>query len=324
MAQTILVTGVSSSIGEELIHQLLITGFQVRATCSPNDDLSKWQKYTNQIQFLETHILDVTEVYQIVKDVDVVFHCDTIDEYQAVSYENRMKYNVEGTANIVNAMLYHGVEKIVFFSSLKSLLTVPNKVSDENSKAEINEWTTEYALSMLLAEREIWRGSVEGLKVNIVNCADILVKKTSSKNLYTDTIEKLQNGKVEIYPSNIQYVDVKDIAILSLKILKENHWNATWLALGGCVDRMQFYQLVANHLSLNWKSNMVTNSTVYFKITMDFIKSILFRKERTFRKANGQYLMSDFKFNNQLTTSTFDMQWNSLEQWLNQHPNSTQ
>jgi dihydroflavonol-4-reductase len=315
----ILVTGAANNIGQELVQQLLSAGFSLKLTGSPNDDWSRWEKYSHQIQFVQSHILDVTEIYEIVKDVEAVFHCDTINEYQTVSYENRMKYNVEGTANIVNAMLYHGVKKIIFFSSLKAMISVPNKISDENSKADVNEWTTEFALSMILAEREIWRGSVEGLDVNIINCADILVNSTSGKNLYSEAIRNINRGKVEIYPSNIEYVVVKDVVNLSLKILHGNHWNASWLALGGSINPSRFYQLIANHSSSNWKPIMMQSHSVYFKRVNDFFKSVLKGKERTFRKANGKFLMTNFQFNNELTTQTFEMHWNSIENWIKQN-----
>lgn len=317
----ILVTGATNNISEELVHQLLYAGFQLKVTCSPNDDLSKWQKHSDKVQFIQTHILDVTEVYEVVKDVDVVFHCDTIDEYQSVSYENRMKYNVEGTANIVNAMLYNGVKKIIFFSSLKAMISVPNKISDENSKADVDEWTTEYALSMILAEREIWRGSVEGLEVNIINCADLLVNSTSGPHLFAEAINSIKKGKVEIYPSNIDYVDVNDVASLSLKIFQGNQWNATWLAIGGSMEQTKFYQLIAEKYSLNWKPIVMQSHSIYFKKVKDFFNSVLFGKERTFRKANGKYLMTKFQYDNQLTTKTFEMKWNSLEHWLSQNVN---
>jgi dihydroflavonol-4-reductase len=315
----ILVTGAANNIGQELVQQLLSAGFSLKLTGSPNDDWSRWEKYSHQIQFVQSHILDVTEIYEIVKDVEAVFHCDTINEYQTVSYENRMKYNVEGTANIVNAMLYHGVKKIIFFSSLKAMISVPNKILDENSKADVNEWTTEFALSMILAEREIWRGSVEGLDVNIINCADILVNTTSGKNLYSEAIRNINRGKVEIYPSNIEYVVVKDVVNLSLKILHGNHWNASWLALGGSINPSRFYQLIANHSSSNWKPIMMQSHSVYFKRVKDFFKSVLKGKERTFRKANGKFLMTNFQFNNELTTQTFEMHWNSIENWIKQN-----
>lgn len=315
----ILVTGATNNLGEELVYQLLSSGFQLKLTCSPNDDLSKWQKYSHQIQFVQCHILDVTEIYDVVKDVEVVFHCDTINEYQTVSYENRMKYNVEGTANIVNAMLYHGVKKIIFFSSLKAMISVPNKISDENSKADVNEWTTEYALSMILAEREIWRGGVEGLDVNIINCAEILVNNISRKNLYAEAINTIKTGRVEIYPSNIEYVDVKDVVNLSLKVLKGNQWNATWIALGGSINQSDFYQLLVDYSSLKWKPFLMQPHSIYFKKVRDFLKSVLLGKDRTFRKANGKFLMTNFQFNNELTTQTFDMSWNSIENWISQN-----
>ncbi len=317
----ILVTGAKKNIGNELVRQLLNAGFSLKLTHSSNDDLSQWQKYADRIQFIPTHILDATEVYDAVKDVEAVFHCDIIDEYQAVSYESRMKYNIEGTANVVNAMLYHGVQKIIFFSTLKSIITIPTKTSDENTIDEINEWTTEFALSMILAEREIWRGNAEGLEINIIHSADVLVKNSSENNIYSEAVESLKSGKVEIYPSSINYVDVEDVAQLSLKIFQGNHWNASWLALGGNVSREIFYQLIAESQSLNFKFKIVESYT--FKIIQDILKKLFLQKERTFRKANGKFLMTEFQFNNQLTTETFEMKWNSLENWLTKNSTKT-
>ena len=124
---------------------------------------------------------------------------------------------------------------------------------------------------------------------------------------------------MEIYPSNIEYVVVKDVVNLSLKILHGNHWNASWLALGGSINPSRFYQLIANHSSSNWKPIMMQSHSVYFKRVKDFFKSVLKGKERTFRKANGKFLMTNFQFNNELTTQTFEMHWNSIENWIKQN-----
>jgi len=313
----ILVTGATSNIGQELVQQLLSAGYSLKLISSSHDDLSQWDIYSDKIQFFQTNILDVTEVYEIVKDVEAVFHCDTIDDFQAVSYESRMKYNVEGTANIVNAMIYHGVKRLIFFSTLKAKLTVPNKISDENTKAEINEWTTEYALSMILAEREVWRGNVEGLDINIINSAEILSKNNSENHLYAEAIQTIKNGKVEIYPSQLHYIGVKDLVQLSIKILQGNHWNASWLAIGGSLGRKSFYSLIAQIQSLRMKTRVPTSITL--KIVKDILIKIFSGKERSFRKANGRFLMTNFQFDHKLTTDTFDMKWNSLENWLSQN-----
>ena len=79
MEQMILVTGATTNIGQELVQQLLSAGFSLKLTGSSIDDLSQWEKYSDKIQIVKSHILDVTEIYVLVKDVETVFHCDIID-----------------------------------------------------------------------------------------------------------------------------------------------------------------------------------------------------------------------------------------------------
>lgn len=312
----ILVTGATSTIGEEVVRQLLMSGIRVKVFHATDENLSRLQSISNQIDFVQGDVLDVTDVYESVSGVNGVFHCAVIDERTSATYEQRIKYNVEGTANVVNAMLYHQIPKIIFFSTLSALGAEPQKVADENTKSEKNEWTTEQALSFILAEREIWRGSVEGLDVSVINSAEVLIPDLKGSHLLSETISSLKSGKVDIYPSDVYYVSLKDLVQLSLKIYHQGEWNKRWLAIGGSDTMFNFYQKVAQKYPSEWQPRVMKKSTVFFKVIKDFIVSTFSGKNRSYRRVHGKKLMSEMKFDASHTTSTFDIQWTSLDDFL--------
>lgn len=312
----ILVTGATGWIGEEVVLQLAVSGFQVKVFHSADADLSRLRTVSNRIVFVEGDILDVTDVFDAVQGVDGVFHCDIIDERTSAVYEQRMKYNVEGTANIVNAMLFHQVPKIIFFSTLSALGIEPGKVADENTKAESNEWTTEQALSYLLAEREIWRGSVEGLDVSVINSADVLIPDLKGNHLLSETVGALKSGQSDIYPSDIYYVSLKDLVQLSLKIYHQREWNKRWLAIGGKENMLHFYQKISVKYPSQWQPRIMKKSTVFFKVLKDFVVCTFTGKNRRYRRVHGRRLMAEMKYDSTHTTSVFGIEWTSLSDIL--------
>ncbi len=312
----ILVTGANSCIGEEVVRQLVMSGMRVKVFHDADDNLSHLRSISDQIDFFQGDILDVTDIYEAVSGVDGVFHCAVIDERTSATYEQRMKYNVEGTANVVNAMLYHQVPKIIFFSTLSALGAEPEKIADENTKSEKNEWTTEQALSFILAEREIWRGSAEGLQVSVINSAEVLSQDLKGSHLLAETVNSLKSGKPDIYPSDIYYVSLKDLIQLSLKIYHQGEWNKRWLAIGGSDTMLHFYQKVSQKYPSEWKPRIMKKSTVFFKVVKDFIISTFSGNNRSYRRVHGKRLMTGLKFDASQTTSAFDIRWTSLEDFL--------
>lgn len=310
----ILVTSIANKIGQSIAHQLLEQGLEVKVFIRNKEELSVIP--SKNLSFSEVNILDVTEVYENIEGVDTVIHCDVIDESTSVSYEKRMKYNVEGTANIVNALLHHGGKKIIFLSSIHTLGADPEKIVTEETKSEKNEWTTEQALSLMLAEREIWRGNVEGLDVNIVHSAPFLDKGLSENHLLQTAQNALQKGTVEIFPAPVHYVGIDDVATLTVRLSQMEKWNQRWIAIAESLPPQQFYTFLGQHFSYKWKMKKMESSSVYFKVLGDFLQSVIRNKERSFRRANARRNMTSFKYDNFITSQTFSIQWKKLEDLL--------
>ncbi len=308
----VLVTGAENDLGRELTKTLSALGFGTVALSASNIDKSGFGSPVENIKFIQADLLNVPDVYEAVEGIDTVFHCGIIDEFTPEKYSVRLKHNVRGTANLVNAMLHHKVKKLIFFSSLSAFASEPKKMTDVRTLTDKNEWTTEEAFSILMAEREVWRGNIEGLETVVINAADILIPREEGCHLFASVVRFLKSGSADIYPSKIYYVSLEDLVGLAMKIFRSDTWGERYIAIGGSCDWEEFYAETAQALSYNFKPKVMSKKTVLCRAAVDWIKSKLTGSERKFKKKNANWLMQEFKFDGSLTTEKFEMKWQSL------------
>src|SRR5690554_7742978 len=69
-----------------------------------------------------------------------------------------LKVNTEGTANLMNACLHCGVEKVCYVSSIASLgKALDGGVIDEQVEWQADDHRSAYSYSKFRAEMEVWR-----------------------------------------------------------------------------------------------------------------------------------------------------------------------
>jgi nucleoside-diphosphate-sugar epimerase len=166
----ILVTGATGLVGMHLVHELVQRQHKVRAVYRNTPP-----RTTARVEWVQADILDITSLEQAMQGVTQVYHCAAI-----VSFNPKQKHllhhtNIEGTANVVNACLEAGVQKLVFVSSVAAL----GRIREDAPVNESMQWSeetsnSEYGKSKYLAEMEVWRGIGEGLNAAIVNPVIIL------------------------------------------------------------------------------------------------------------------------------------------------------
>jgi nucleoside-diphosphate-sugar epimerase len=206
--QSILVTGGSGLVGNELIHQLLQEGFKVKAIYYRNPiTISHPNLQTDQCD-----ILDVVKLEEVMHGITHVYHCAAIVSFEPKEKYRLLKLNVEGTANVVNACVDEGVTKLVHVSSVAAL----GRIRKGQTVTEKMNWTQEtsnsiYGKSKYLGEMEVWRGIGEGLKAVIVN-PSIVIGGNDWEN-GSSAIFKTAYKEFPWYTEGISgFVDVRDVA----------------------------------------------------------------------------------------------------------------
>lgn len=168
----IFVTGGTGLLGSYLLRDLVARGKKVSAlyrTEIPSHD------YAKAVNWIQGDILDVVLLEEIMQQVQQVYHCAGIVSFNPAKKYQMLKVNAEGTANVVNACLKAGIQKLIHVSSVSALgRRREGAIVTEETKWDEEKNNSSYGQSKYFAELEVWRGIGEGLNAVIVNPTIIL------------------------------------------------------------------------------------------------------------------------------------------------------
>lgn len=168
----IFVTGATGLVGTHLIRSLLGKGKVVKAMYRSH--IPHFEG-SDKVYWCQGDILDPHSLQEAFNGVTQVYHCAAIVSFAPGAADQMLQANQEGTANVVNACLDQGIQKLIYVSSVAAL----GRIREGAAVDESMYWTPEtsnsvYGKSKYLAEMEVWRGMGEGLNVAIVNPVIIL------------------------------------------------------------------------------------------------------------------------------------------------------
>jgi dihydroflavonol-4-reductase len=211
----ILVTGAAGLLGKELVKQLLAAGYKVTAIC--HTTLLNIEHPNLTVR--ECDILDPVCLEEIMQEITHVYHCAAIVSFAPKDKYRLLKINVEGTANVVNACIDAGVQKLVHVSSVAALGRPGNgKPVNERMNWSEEPGNSIYGKSKYLGELEVWRGIGEGLDAVIVNPSIIL--GGSNWDNGSAALFKSSYNEFKWYTNGITgFVDVTDVAYTMIVLM---------------------------------------------------------------------------------------------------------
>lgn len=177
MNKKTLVTGGAGLLGVSLIRELLKRNEPILAIYRTKipDQLTKQEQ--DQVTWIKGDILDVVFLLEVMQECNKVYHCAGLVSFSPAKVKSLYKTNVTGTANVVNACVEAGIQKLIHVSSVASLgRKRDGQVVNENVKWDENANPSVYGKTKYLGELEVWRGIAEGLDAVIVNPVIILGK----------------------------------------------------------------------------------------------------------------------------------------------------
>jgi len=258
----ILVTGATGFLGSHLVCLLLADGQIVRACKRRESDMREFNlvfahyikaelqraSWLKNLEWVETDVLDLDTLAQAMQGIETVYHCAAIVSFEQSKRNLMMQVNAEGTANVVNLCLIHGVKNLSYVSSIASLgRTKSGNTMDEDSKWESSKLNSNYAISKYKAELEVWRGAEEGLQVCMVNPGVIIGVGDFSKgsNALVQTIYK----GMPLYSMGVNgYVDVKDVARALIQLTALKVYNKRFVLVGANMRFRDLFFMIADAL----------------------------------------------------------------------------
>ncbi len=252
----ILVSGGTGLVGTQLIYDLLVKGKRVRAIKRKSSSIAMLEKIfrlknseadamLSKIEWFEADVQDYLSLEAAVQGVEQIYHCAAVVSFDPKDKPMMMRINVEGTANVVNVAMAHGVKKVCFASSVAALgRAEENIMIDEKADWIESKENSAYAVSKYAAEREVWRGVAEGLSAVIVNPSIIIgpgdPQKSSAKLLAT-----ARKGN-PFYTEGVNaFVDVRDVSRAMIELMESEITNERFIVNAGNYSYRHIFNLMA-------------------------------------------------------------------------------
>ncbi len=196
-----LVTGGAGFIGSNLVDKLVEDGYDIVVLDNLSTGSIKFLKHhegRDYFSFLKGDITNIDEIREAVKGVDIVFHLaansNTIKGAEKTDVD--LKLNTVGTYNVLEAMRYEGIRKIVFISTSTIYGFVEGKTIKEDHGPL--KPISLYGASKLACEALISAYcNMFGMQGWIFRLANILGPRLTHSATY-DFIKKLEKNPYEL------------------------------------------------------------------------------------------------------------------------------
>lgn len=240
----ILITGITGLFGSELAKVFSPMG-NLHGLARASSSKALLDQAELNIQWHEGDVLDFNSLLDALPGIDLVIHAAGKVSFLSKDENQLFAVNHQGTANVVNAMLAIGTQKLVYVSSVAALGQVPmQEVYDEKTTWVDAPNQSAYALSKYWAELEVWRGEQEGLAVLVVNPSILLGKAAYGKSSAA-IYGYVQQGNPFFPKGNINYLDVRDAAAITCALVEKNAWGERFILSKESRSYQDFFQQVA-------------------------------------------------------------------------------
>ncbi|MCX7822215.1 MAG: NAD-dependent epimerase/dehydratase family protein [Syntrophobacterales bacterium] len=207
------VTGATGFIGSHVVEVLIKEGWDVVALCRCRR-LPPFLNFEG-VKWVEGNILDFSLIRRLVENCDAVFHVAADYRLWCPDPKEIYSSNVEGTRNVMQAVLEVGVPKVVYTSSVGALgLNKDRSPADETTPVTLSDMVGHYKRSKYLAERLVEEFIEKGLPAVIVNPSTPIGPRDHKPTPTGRIIVDFLNGKMPAYvDTGLNFIHVVDVAI---------------------------------------------------------------------------------------------------------------
>jgi nucleoside-diphosphate-sugar epimerase len=323
----ILVTGGTGLAGSHLLLELTSRGKKPRAVHRSSSRMDfvhhvfeayspEPEKHFSMIEWVEADLLDVFSLEDAMDGVSQLYHNAAMVSFNPGDRSEMYRVNVEGTANVVNAALHKGVGKICHLSSIAALGRAgKDGITDETTDWVTSRYNSHYAISKYNGEREVWRGTAEGLDA-VVILPSIILGLASVESGSMQLFKSIRKG-LPFYTSGINgYIDARDLAKAQLFLMDNDIRNEKFLVTAENLSYREVLNMIADGLGkrrpfIKVNAFMALVARYYFSLAKLIAGTTPLITRDTARTA-----MKDYHYSNQKFLDISNMQFTPIRETI--------
>lgn len=205
------VTGVAGFVGSAVARALAASGRKVRGIARASSARANLADFPGELA--EADLRDPAATARALEGARELFHVAADYRLWARDPEEIVRNNLEMTRIAMEAARDAGVERIVYTSSVATLLPDPAGPADETRAATPEQATGAYKRSKVVAERLVEAMAAEGLPVVIVNPSTPIGPRDVKPTPTGRIVVEAALGRMPAYvDSGLNLVHVDDVA----------------------------------------------------------------------------------------------------------------
>ncbi|MEY4877560.1 MAG: hypothetical protein RL708_2710 [Bacteroidota bacterium] len=309
----ILVTGGTGFLGNHLLQKLSNQQKPVRAMYRPSSGL-KINKEIKNVEWVKGDVLEVDSISSAMQGITEVYHAAAMVSFDKRQHALMKKINVDGTENMVNMALENKIQKFGYISSVAVLgRSAKMNYIDENSEWEKSKFNSQYALSKMLAEREVFRGAAEGLNVAIVN-PSVIIGSGDWQGSSTALFSTIYKG-MPFYSTGINgFVDVDDVTECIIQLMDNNIFGERFILNENNYSYQQIFNWIAAALQVKKPSIEVTKWMSELAWRLEHLKTIITGKSGVVTKETATTALLENFYSNEKIKNKINFRFTPIEQ----------
>ncbi len=236
-----LVTGATGFLGGNLTHELVLDGWDVRASGAPGSDTQYIESLPVEIRLAD--ITDADEVNRLVKGCDVVFHVAGDTSFWRETEERQRAINVDGTINVARACMKYRVSRMVHTSTADVLGYDPEggSIDEENANFNYQGMGFSYGETKYQAQRSLEKLNELGLDVVFIYPGFLIGPFDHTMQLGRVLFD-LKDGKMPFSPGGgSSFCHVTEVAKAHIQAAKRGFSGEGYVCAGMPTTNMSYH-----------------------------------------------------------------------------------
>ena len=322
----ILVTGATGLVGSHLTFELVRSGHRVRILKRPSANLSMITKVfslysghpdelSEKIEWIDGDILDIFSLEDAMEGIDEVYHCAALVSFLPKDKKRLIRINTEGAANLVNAALEKKVRKLCHVSSIAALGRPERQtdIIDENLVWKTSKHNSVYAVSKYGAEREVWRGTAEGLDAVIVNPGIIL--GVAGPGMGSSRLFNTVWNGLKVYPPGKNgFVDVRDVVRAMILLMNSEIRNERFILNAVNLEYQKLFELMASAFGKPAPTIRVSNSFSGLAWRLEKIRSMVTGVKPLITKETANTAVQQYNYSSEKIKKALGFEFTPIEE----------